>query len=235
LDFKNLYSKYIFNNSKLLLLFITAIVIIFAFQIRNIVIDASTDTLILEGDKDLAYTQLINKRYYSPDFLILAYTPKADLFSKNTLNNIKLISENLIKLDEVSSVISILNVPLLQSPPKPIVELLEDVPTMQSENIDLELVKEEFLSSPIYRNNLVSSDFKTTALIINMKEDIQLNSLVNERKELKEKLKNNLLVESEKDRLNIVNVQYNYLRKISIKKNELTINEIRKIISFYNE
>ena len=235
MDFKNLYSKYIFNNSKLLLLFITAIVIIFAFQIRNIVIDASTDTLILEGDKDLAYTQLINKRYYSPDFLILAYTPKADLFSKNTLNNIKLISENLIKLDEVSSVISILNVPLLQSPPKPIVELLEDVPTMQSENIDLELVKEEFLSSPIYRNNLVSSDFKTTALIINMKEDIQLNSLVNERKELKEKLKNNLLVESEKDRLNIVNVQYNYLRKISIKKNELTINEIRKIISFYNE
>ena len=41
---------------------------------------------VLEGDKDLAYTQLINKRYYSPDFLILAYTPKADLFSKNTLN-----------------------------------------------------------------------------------------------------------------------------------------------------
>ena len=235
MDFKNLYSKYIFNNSKLLLLFITVIVIIFAFQIRNIVIDASTDTLILEGDKDLAYTQLINKRYYSPNFLILAYTPKYDLFSKNALNNINDISKKLIKLDEVDSIISILNVPLLQSPPKPIVELLEDVPTMQSENIDLELVKEEFLSSPIYRNNLVSSDFKTTALIINMKEDITLNSLINERNTLKEKLKNNLLGKNEKDRLNILNLQYNSIRKISIKKNESTINEIRKIISFYNE
>jgi len=235
LDFKNLYSKYIFNNSKLLLLFITVIVIIFAFQIRNIVIDASTDTLILEGDKDLAYTQLINKRYYSPNFLILAYTPKYDLFSKNALNNINDISKKLIKLDEVDSIISILNVPLLQSPPKPIVELLENVPTMQSKNIDLELVKEEFLSSPIYKNNLVSSDFKTTALIINMKEDITLNSLINERNTLKEKLKNNLLGKNEKDRLNILNLQYNSIRKISIKKNESTINEIRKIISFYNE
>ena len=59
-------------------------------------IDASTDTLILEGDKDLEYTQLVNKRYYSPDFLILAYSPSNDLFSQDTLDNIQNITDKLL-------------------------------------------------------------------------------------------------------------------------------------------
>ena len=72
-----------------------------------------------------------------------------------------------------------------------------------------------------------------TILIINMKEDIQLNSLVNERKELKEKLKNNLLVESEKDRLNIVNVQYNYLRKKTLDLGNDIIRELEENLKMF--
>ena len=70
----------------------------------------------MEGDKDLEYTQLVNKRYYSPDFLILAYTPQNDLFSIDTLDNIENITQSLLSLNQVVSVTSILNVPLLQSP-----------------------------------------------------------------------------------------------------------------------
>ena len=71
-----------------------------------------SDTLILEGDKDLAYTQLVNKRYYSPDFLILAYTPKEGLLSKNTIETIENISAKLLQITNVDSVTSILNVPI---------------------------------------------------------------------------------------------------------------------------
>ena len=53
------------------------------------------------------------------------------------------------------------------------VKLLDHVPTMKDPEIDLQLVKKEFLESPIYRENLVSKDFKTTALIINLKENTQ--------------------------------------------------------------
>ena len=53
------------------------------FFAKFLVIDASSDTLILEGDKDLEYTQLVSQRYNSPDFLIIAYQPKEKLLSKS--------------------------------------------------------------------------------------------------------------------------------------------------------
>jgi len=80
----NIYKNYIFKFPRTLLILSVSFLFIFGYFANNLIIDASSDTLILEGDKDLAYTQIVNKRYYSPDFLILAYTPKEDLFSKIT-------------------------------------------------------------------------------------------------------------------------------------------------------
>ena len=234
MDISKIYNQYILKRSKLSLLFIAIIVTFFAFHIKDLVIDASTDTLILEGDKDLAYTQLVNKRYYSPDFLILAYTPKSSLFSNETLKNIENITSELIKLSEVGSVTSILNVPLLQSPPKPLVKLLEHIPTMRDNNINIDLVKKEFLESPIYKDNLVSRDFKTTALIINLEEDLEGKILFEERNDLRTKKRNNLINDDEQKKLELVEKKYNSYRKNLISKNEVTIKDIRKIISPYN-
>ena len=86
------YKNFIFKFPKLIFITLLIMVIIFGYLARLLSIDASSDTLILEGDKDLAYTQLVNNRYYSPNFLILAYTPSENLFSDNTLQNIESIS-----------------------------------------------------------------------------------------------------------------------------------------------
>ena len=91
--------------------------------------------------------------------------------SKNTIETLENISAKLSQINNVDSVTSILNVPLLMSPPRPITELVEYIPTLKSQNIDLDLVKKEFISSPLYSDNLVSRDFKTTSIIINLKED----------------------------------------------------------------
>ena len=123
--FNAFYKNFIFKFPKLIFFLLLTIVIVFGYFAKFLAIDASSDTLILEGDKDLAYTQLVSNRYYSPDFLILAYTPKENLFSKNTLKNIESITSNLLNLDLVSSVISILNVPILLSPPVKLSELSE--------------------------------------------------------------------------------------------------------------
>tara|TARA_B100000686_G_scaffold195220_1_gene202114 strand:+ start:212 stop:2710 length:2499 start_codon:yes stop_codon:yes gene_type:complete len=229
-----IYNQYILKNSKVSLLILASIIIFFAFQIKDLVIDASTDTLILEGDKDLAYTQLVNKRYYSPDFLILAYTPNKSLFSDETLKNIENITSELLKLSEVESITSILNVPLLQSPPRPIAKLLEHIPTMSDKNIDLDLVKKEFLESPIYKDNLVSKDFSTTALIINLKDNIEGKKLSEERRDLRTKKRNNLITEDEQERLYFVEKKYDSYRKNFIIRNEIIIKQIRNIISPYN-
>jgi hypothetical protein len=202
----------------------------FGYFANNLVIDASSDTLILEGDKDLAYTQLVNKRYYSPDFLILAYTPKESIFSKSTLDNIDSISSQIMDIDNVDSVTSILNVPLLLSPPRPISELIENIPNLKSDNIDLNLVKKEFINSPLYSDNLVSKDFKTTSIIINLKEDKLGIQLREDRNLLREKKSESNISIEDITRLDIIEDKYIQHKILEKRKNEETIRAIRNII-----
>jgi len=226
----NLYNNYIFKYHKSILTLLLSFLLFFGYFANKLNIDASSDTLILEGDKDLAYTQLVNKRYYSPDFLILAYTPKEGLLSKNTIETIENISTKLLQINNVDSVTSILNVPILMSPPRPITELVEYIPTLKSQNIDLDLVKKEFISSPLYSDNLVSRDFKTTSIIINLKEDKVGLKIRDERNLLREKNLQVSLNDTDLVKLNNLEKRYNNHKKIIKSTNEKTINQIREII-----
>jgi len=226
----NLYKNYIFKFPKTILAVLIGFLFFFIYFANNLIIDASSDTLILEGDKDLAYTQIVNKRFYSPDFLILAYTPKEDLFSKNTLKNIENITARISELEYVENVTSILNAPILLSPPKPISELVENIPTIKSENIDLNLVKEEFINSPLYSDNLVSKDFKTTSIIINLKEDLKGRNLRDDRNLLREKKSISNLNDKEREKLLELEQMYNNHKIIVKELNAKTIKEIRSII-----
>ena len=226
----NLYNNYIFKYHKPILTLLLSFLLFFGYFATKLNIDASSDTLILEGDKDLAYTQLVNKRYYSPDFLILAYTPKEDLLSKNTIETIENISAKLLQINNVDSVTSILNVPILMSPPMTITELVDYIPTLKSQNIDLDLVKKEFISSPLYSDNLVSRDFKTTSIIINLKEDKVGLKIRDERNLLREKNLQVSLNDTDLVKLNNLEKRYNNHKKIIKSTNEKTINQIREII-----
>ncbi len=169
-----------------------------AEEARKLAIDASAETLLLEGDQDLQFTREVNERYYSPDFLVITYTPKSDsLLSDKTLDELKRLGNELEALDRVDTVTSLINVPLLQSPPKPVQELLKEVPTLESEGIDRELAKQEFLNSPIYSSNLVSPDFKTTALLVNLKDDDTYRALLKQRNALRSKEKETGLTPAE--------------------------------------
>jgi len=230
LAFSNLYNDYIFKFPKIISILLISCLLFFGYFANNLVIDASSDTLILEGDKDLAYTQLVNKRYYSPDFLILAYTPKESIFSKSTLDNIDSISSQIMDIDNVDSVTSILNVPLLLSPPRPISELIENIPNLKSDNIDLNLVKKEFINSPLYSDNLVSKDFKTTSIIINLKEDKLGIQLREDRNLLREKKSESNISIEDITRLDIIEDKYIQHKILEKRKNEETIRAIRNII-----
>jgi len=144
-------------------------------------VDASAETLLLEGDKDLEFTREISKRFTAPDFLVVTYSVENDLLSDKNIQNIQKLSNEILKLEDVKSINSIVNVPLLQSPARPIKELIKDVKTLMSSGVDKKLAKEEFLSSEIYKNNLVSEDFKTTVLMINLKRDKKYFDLINHR------------------------------------------------------
>ena len=186
---QNIYTKAVLHNPKKVLIFITIITAVLAFFALRLEIDASAETLLLEDDKDLKLAREVAKRYPGGEFLVLTYSPKVDLLSDKSINTIKSISNEISKLELVTSITSIINVPLLQSPPKPIKELLNNIPTLQTPTTDKTLAKKEFLNSPLYSNNLVSEDFKTTALLINLKEDKKYQDLIQKRTLLKQQNK----------------------------------------------
>ena len=205
-------------------------IVIMALSALKLEIDASAETLLLEGDKDLEYTREISKRFEAPNSLIVVYSVQDYLLSEENLNKIKILSDEIKSVEIVQSINSIVNVPLLQSPPRPIAELVKDVKTLQSKNIDKELVKKEFLNSPIYKQNLVSDDFKTTAISINLKRDDKYYDLIDSRDKFLLLKKERLLNKDEKNSFKIIQRKLKKHRDLSRIQTHQSIEKIRTIL-----
>lgn len=187
-----LYTNFITAHYKAVLLALTIITGVFGYYSQYLSIDASAETLLLENDQSLKLTREVHGRYISPDYLVVSFSPKEDMLSEKTLSTIKGIKEALLKVNGVESITSILDVPLLESPPKPIQEVIGNVQTLESPNVDKSLVKKELTTSPLYAQNLVSSDFKTTAIMVNLKDDPKYTELLTNRNKF-------ILLEQERD------------------------------------
>ena len=87
--------------------------------------DASSDALLLEGDKDLKYLREVNTTYGNKDFLILTYTPVSSFTDKDTILDLQLLKTKIEKLTWVDSVITIIDVPLLKSTDEALMERLK--------------------------------------------------------------------------------------------------------------
>ena len=86
-----IYKKLVTDFSKITLLLLASIIIFSLYNAKNFNLDASSDALLLEGDKDLKYLREVNSRYGSKDFLVLTYTPVASFAEKETILNLQLL------------------------------------------------------------------------------------------------------------------------------------------------
>ena len=209
--FSQFYRKNIIYRPKLTILVLFLLLVSFGYYSKDFKLDASSDTLLLENDPDLKYLREVNNRYGSKEFLILTYTPEEAMNSEKSLNNLLSLKYKIQSLDWVYSVITLLDVPLLNNSDAPLAERLQNFTTLKSENVDIERGFEEILSSPVFKNFVISEDGKTTGIIVNIKEDVNLKNLDDKSKEEIEKYKD--------------------LRK---KKNHKNIVEIREIIKSYD-
>ena len=110
-----IYKKLVIDFSKLTLFLLLGIIIFSIYQAKDFKLDASSDALLLEGDKDLKYLREINERYGSKDFLVLTYTPVSSFTEKETILDLQLLKSKIEKLTWVDSVITLIDVPLLKS------------------------------------------------------------------------------------------------------------------------
>ena len=223
--------KFIVDFPKSVIAGVLAATLVFGYFSGNLEVDASTETLLLENDKDLAVFRDVSKRYVSPNYLVIAYTPKDDLLAPSTLKKIENLSRELEKNELVSNVISVLNIPLLQSGTNDLGELVKHVPSLADTDINKTLVRREFADSPLYTNNLVSRDLKTTAIVLNLKTDEKYQSILNERNALlNAKLEGNITSE-QKQRLSAVNAQFKAHRDEARIKEHAAIEQIRETIA----
>ena len=179
-----------------LILFL-AVMAVFGFFSKDFQIDASSETLIQENDQDLLLSRQVYTRYGIQDFLVIAYTPQQDLLSDTVLEDIAAIKAEIATLDRVASVVTLLDVPILESPPVTISELAGEIPTLLSSRVDRSLARKELANSPVYTNLLVSPDLKTTGIQINFKTDTPLMDLIHRNDTLREKSATTGLTEAE--------------------------------------
>ncbi len=224
-----IYSQYILGRPHLVLFFLIIILSLSVSHISNFKLDASADTLILEDDKDLKIFRETNEKYKSSDFLILTITDnEKNIFAEDTLSFINFLTTEIKKIKNVDSVTSITTIPLVTSSKKPLTELINDIPNILSSDIDPNLAMEEILSSPIYRELVISSDAKTTAMQIIIKENSELSDALKSRSTLLEKYRNDQAYENE-----YLEAKSRYIKLSEIEKQKvsLLIEKIRDVQS----
>ncbi|MDY6830375.1 MAG: MMPL family transporter [Thermodesulfobacteriota bacterium] len=215
---------------RMLVCFVLCIAVLACFS-RNFQIDASADTLVNEHDKDIQYAREISGRYGIGDFLVIAYTPKADLLSPGVLADIAALRDQLAALAPVASVVTLLDVPLLESPPVAIKDLAGSLPTLASPGVDLDLARKELSTSPLYQRMLVSPDLRTTGIQINLEVDQDYIDLVMERDRLGNKKRETGLLPEEDDTLRHLEKTVLEARKAYTRDNRELIAQIRSIMA----
>lgn len=232
--FGKVYKAIITDYAKISITIICLVLAYFLYFSKDFKLDASSDSLLLESDKDLKYLREVNERYGSKDYLVLTYTPIASFTDEETIINLQFFKSKIEKLEWVDSVITIIDVPLLKNSNAPLMERLKNYKTLSYPEIDKKRGFNEIINSPIYKDYVISADGKTSGIVVYLKQDKKLNEFI--------KIKNNYfnlglegnLDKSQKKERAIFNSEYDSYKSIYNQKNHQNINEIREVIKKYN-
>jgi len=220
---------------RLVLIGIVALILLAALGLPRFKLDASADSLTLENDQDLNYFREMAKNYSSGDFLIVTFTPHQDLFSDASLSLLRRLQDELAQIEGVSSVNSILNVPLLFSPKQSLREVAKDPRTLETPGVDRELAKREFLESPIYREMILGPDGQTTALQLNIAVDRRYIELVQHRDALRAKRSQEGLSAEEESELSRVSQEFLDYRTNSETRAHARVEKVREVVARYKD
>ena len=187
----NFYQKNIIEKPKLVISILLLILITAFYFSKEFRLDASSETLLLEDDQDLKYLNEINNRYGAKEFLVLTYSPLGKMNSEQTIKNLSLLKNDLKNLDWVHNVITLLDIPLLETTNESLVERIQNFKTLESDDIDKERGFNEILNSPVFRNFVISEDGTTSGIIVYIKpnKEITKNKSKKEIEIFKDKIK----------------------------------------------
>ena len=208
--FAQLYQSTILKNPKSIFILLVIALLSFGYFSKDFRLDASSETLLIEGDPDLEYLREITERYGSKEFLVLTYTPNESMISETSINNLLSLKYKIQSLEWVHSVITLLDIPLLNNSDAPLQERLESFKTLKDEEVDRERGFKEILNSPVFRNFVISIDGKTSGIIVNIKKNKELEDVGNKSKKEIEEFKDKIKKQNHQNILEIRDVIKSY-------------------------
>tara|TARA_Y100001933_G_scaffold157410_1_gene155780 strand:- start:399 stop:2870 length:2472 start_codon:yes stop_codon:yes gene_type:complete len=224
---------------RVLLAALLAVMAVAGWYAAQFSFDASSDTLVVQGDPELATYLRVSETFGGDEFLLMTFRPdQGDALTPDNLDTLAALEADLEGVDGVSDVFSILDAPLLQSPPVPVSELAEGFNTLRAPDVDRDLAREELTGSPFFRNLLITEDASTSALRIGLALDGELLAVDRERAALRTRQRaleadGGRLPAEAQQRLATLESRHDALREDYVTARQRVIAEVRTIRDRY--
>ncbi|NND68960.1 MAG: MMPL family transporter [Halioglobus sp.] len=233
----NAYDAIVLRRPWLTLVFVALVVGAFATQTSKITLDASADSLMLQGDPSLELFREVGREYGSEEFVLITWKPHAPLLADASLLPLREMADELRELEGVSSVLTVWDVPLLESPPVSLSDITSaaPLPNLETPNIDRELVLQELTTSPIYADLLASRTGELMAVQINLERDETYNDLVQAREDLRKIKRDSGLTPVQRGELARLEAEVKAYTARALPRQSKLIAEVRAIAHKYRE
>lgn len=232
----SLYRRTVLAYPLWTLILLLVVAIIAGLRIGDFRLDASTDSLVLEGDESLAFYREMSERFEaSDDFLVITYSPHEALFTEDSVAHLRSLRDAIAGVDGIADTTSMLDVPLLHHPDISLTTVSRYMMTLDEDDVPLDEARESLLNNPIYPKMLISEDGETTAIQATFPATKKLNEARERRDALREQDRREGLNREQASELAEVTQRYRNLSEELGAERDRVIAEVRAIMDAHSD
>ncbi|MCK8827521.1 MMPL family transporter [Natroniella acetigena] len=167
---------------------ITILTIFFALQLPNIRINNAVEIFLPDDHPSKLANDKTEEIYGSSEVIAVAVkTNKDNILTKENLEILKVITDDLENIKNVEEITSIINADYIEGTAEgmEVDDLVTELPQSQD---DILKIKERLISWEIYDGNLYSEDLKSTQISVKLRKDLEIEETEEVYFSLKDKL-----------------------------------------------
>ena len=219
------------------LMIVLAVAGVLGWQAQDFEIDASADTLLTRNNEKYIRSKLIQRQFSPDEFLLVAVRPTGyPLFSQQSFDALRDLAGEIGSIERVSSVRSILNVPLPTLTDSSDIGQLDSVAmTVDEAGFSPEAVSRTLRDHPVYENLLIDEEQTVTALQVLFRPNDELEELHNRITLLEAAALKGPLTEEQEAELALLETSAAPLEKRLTETRNREIDRIRDIAADYQD
>lgn len=165
-SFFALWSEYVIQHSKLILLLVIVVTAIIVPQIRHATMDLSVDSFLTKTDPSVAAYDAFREQFGYGDYCVVTIASEGDFFTLDNLQRLRALHEDLEQnVPHLETITSLVNVRHTRGEGDELIvqELRELWPSSEA---DIPAFRKLVLNNPVYTGSLVSSDGHLASVVL---------------------------------------------------------------------